>query len=464
MLKRFVILGLVLLLAGSAALVWVLAEKRKEQEQTAHYGSKYGSQEGLEPGQYDEWLPAPGGPAGKQGRLPPALDEQAKIKTKAELRQEQQKRLKADLDKLAGGESDAPALADFLYGENWQEELKKYKRQKEQKELIFNGSIVCMSIGGTVFTACLLLYTARLLVRASCGLGRLLTDARKARGQRLEDRGQESVIALQAPQVQLAQCPDAQQVQASVLAQALVPGAPATSGRANQSAQPRLKSGADQSKKPLKSLAKVSRQDFHQDSVSHPRSCLRQEDAGATTQTTLRSISLGPRGRGTPATEAGAKALAEADPLNNTLVELTQQVAAIREYASTQQDRVQKLQEGYDWNIVRNFCLRVIHCIDNVENRIRERAGQNGEAAYLQEIRDELLFALESSGIEQFEPEINSDYRGQEKHTEAIKERELCGAPDLVGKIAKVVRPGYHYYIDDQNVKIVRPAMVMLFG
>ncbi len=152
------------------------------------------------------------------------------------------------------------------------------------------------------------------------------------------------------------------------------------------------------------------------------------------------------------------------DPLNNTLVELTQHVAAIREYASTQQDRVKKLQEGYDWNIIRNFCLRVIRCIDNVENRIRERAGQNGEAAHLSEIRDELLFALESSGIEQFEPEINHDYRGLGKQAEAVKERESCDDPDLAGKIAKIVRPGYHYFMDDKHVRVVRPAMVMLFG
>jgi len=139
-------------------------------------------------------------------------------------------------------------------------------------------------------------------------------------------------------------------------------------------------------------------------------------------------------------------------------------MAAIREYASTQQDRVKKLQEGYDWNIIKNFCMRVIRCLDNLDNRIRTLSGNNGEAVELHEIRDELLFALESSGIEQFEPEINSDYHGQEKHAEAVKERESCDDPNLAGKIAKVVRPGYQYFIDDENVRIVRPAMVMLFS
>jgi len=464
MFKRFVILGLVLLLAGSAAMRWVLAEKRKEQQQTAHYQSKYGSELGKEMQQYDEWLRLP---AEKRTALPPVLDKQGRITTKAQLQQQQQGRLKADLDKLAGGQSDAQALADFLYGDNWQQELNKYKGQQEQKELILNGSIVCTSIGGAIFTGCLLLYTVRFLVGVSSHLGRLLTGARKDRKQvgKVGSRpptgdggvsppsvwraspslhseiktGGDPPWAGQAPQLPTgsgAECGDALQVQPSAGGVGFSP--PTGDGGAN----PALHS---QSKKPLKTLFSARRPSTldprSPSGIGYRTSGIQHPTAGVT-QTT---------------TEAP-------DPLNNTLVELTQQVAAIREYASTQQDRVQKLQEGYDWNIIRNFCLRVIRCIDNVENRIRERAGQNGEAVHLREIRDELLFAMESSGIEQFEPEINSDYRGQEKHIEAAKERESCDDPDLAGKIARVIRPGYHYFVDDKHVKIVRPAMVMLFG
>jgi molecular chaperone GrpE (heat shock protein) len=447
MLKRFVILGLVLLLAGSAALAWVLTEKRKEQQQTAHYQSKYGSELGKEMEQYDEWLRLP---AEKRTALPPVLDEQGRIKTKAQLLQEQQGRLKADLDKLAGGEPDARALADFLYGENWQEELNKYKGQKERKELILNGSIVCVSIGGAIFTGCLLLYTIRLVIKVSSGLGKLLADALAARcaGRRVPrdaslvnplpmDDGRERMDESSGIEAQAGEVQVASQLQDSSAKQT-------------------------QSKKPLKTLSNVNRQlaalAAGQRSVDrYAETCIPYES-----EPLLLSCARKTQG------EAGEKkpplSRDGPDPLNNTLIELTQQVAAIREYASTQQDRVEKLQEGYDWNIIRNFCLRVIRCIDNVENRIRERAGKNGEAVHLREIKDELLFAIESSGIEQFEPEINSDYRGQEKHIEAVKERQCCDDPDLTGKIARVIRPGYQYFVDDKHVKIVRPAMVMLFG
>ncbi|HUT30177.1 MAG TPA: hypothetical protein VMX13_10330 [Sedimentisphaerales bacterium] len=158
------------------------------------------------------------------------------------------------------------------------------------------------------------------------------------------------------------------------------------------------------------------------------------------------------------------KAVANAKPVEESLRELTEQVSAIREYAANQQDRVKKLQDGYDWTIIKNFCLRVIRCIDNIENRIQSLLEQKAETAALEEVRDELVFALESTGLEQFKPQINSDYRGQEKNTEAVREKEACEDANLRGKIARILRPGYHYFIDEDNVKLVRAAQVKLYG
>jgi molecular chaperone GrpE (heat shock protein) len=156
--------------------------------------------------------------------------------------------------------------------------------------------------------------------------------------------------------------------------------------------------------------------------------------------------------------------LESAEPVNQTLDELSQHVAAIREYASSQQDRVEKLQDGYDWNILRTFCLRIIRSIDNIEYRIESLSEQNIDTSSLEEIRDELIFSLESSGVEPFEPEAYSEYRGQEKTAEAVKDKEQSDNPDLKGKIARVIRRGYRYVIADDKYKIVRAAQVKLFG
>ena len=125
--------------------------------------------------------------------------------------------------------------------------------------------------------------------------------------------------------------------------------------------------------------------------------------------------------------------------------------------------RMEKLQEGYDWNITRTFCLRIIRCIDNLDNRISRALERGDQTVQLEEIRDELLFALESSCVEQFEPEINSEYSGNEKLAEVVKERQACNDTKTKGKIAKVIKPGYLYVIDDETTKVVRPARVMLF-
>lgn len=149
---------------------------------------------------------------------------------------------------------------------------------------------------------------------------------------------------------------------------------------------------------------------------------------------------------------------------NDTIRELVQQVSAIRDYALNQQDRIKKLQDGYDWNIIKAFGLKVIRCLDNLDDRIERLSQAGADTTDEEEVRDELIFALESSGIEQYEPEVDSDYSGQERTAEAVKERVGCEGAQLKGKVAQVIRPGYRHCIDEHNFKIIRSARVKLFG
>ena len=99
--KKFIILGLILLFTGSGMLGWVLFEKRKEQQDIAQYKLKYSSETDDYLRQYDQWLQLP---PEERTELPLVLDKNGKAKTKSQLQQEQQERLKADLDRLAAGE------------------------------------------------------------------------------------------------------------------------------------------------------------------------------------------------------------------------------------------------------------------------------------------------------------------------------------------------------------------------
>ena len=47
---------------------------------------------------------------------------------------------------------------------------------------------------------------------------------------------------------------------------------------------------------------------------------------------------------------------------------------------------------------------------------------------------------------------------------EAVKDRQSNEEPEQRGKIAGVIRPGYQYFISEENIKVVRPAQVRLFG
>jgi len=523
MMRKFVIPGLLLLLIGTVALDWVLAEKRKEQKQAAHYKLKHNSDLSEHLRQYKQWLSLP---PEERTQLPLGLDKHGKTKTKAQLLQEQTERLKADLDKLVAGEMDTYPYADILYGENWRDEVNKYKKRKELREFILTGSIVCTSIGGTIFICCLLIWTTRLVIKGLSHLKEFFANILRKRKEPDDNNFNETDVEKdeehsQIPLTRLLGLSNtARELMAESIGKEPKIKDSAVSARLSSSALSSLPKG---SPKPANSAVKNADQAaFSTDSNPHTNNCKFKHKLGHSESRSPKNAanidlllsdeesikSEGSLGTAIEAPKTSTiqledslkiqvenlekqfeeirqitgdaslqqaiksqtaqdvqQAVAEqSGPLNNTLMDLTQQVAAIREYASGQQDRVKKLQEGYDLNIIKNFCLRVIRCIDNLESCISGQSDQNNDTMHLKEARDELLFALESSGVEQFEPEINSDYRGQERHAEAIKDKECCDDPNLAGKIAKVIKPGYQYFIDEENVKVVRPAMVKLFG
>ncbi len=426
--KNLTIVASILIVTGASALWWVLTERRKDSEQAAHYKSNYSIGTDDHVKQYNEWLQTP---PQERTELPLLLDADGKTKTREQLWQEQQGRLRADLDKLAAGEITAPpSFADVLYGESWQTELSEYNKRKGRQAFVFTGSIVCTSAGGLIYAWWLLLWAGRLVVKAASGLKRSFRRRRRTAEQ--DDQAEPEPA-------------DAEDV------------------------PPESKSGEPQGR-PAR-FTKISVKPVTPPADERQRRCMSSvtQRPGATRKrektTELMSDEKSSDAKTSTAGASECQAVGEkSKPIDNTLTDLTQQVSAIREYAANQQDRLEKLQDGYDWNIIRTFCLRVIRAVDNLESRIAQLKDDDAETTHLEEVRDELVFALESSGIEQFEPETNSEYRGQEKLAEAVKEKQGCDDPEQAGKIANVIRPGYQYFIDEGNVKIVRPAQVRLYA
>lgn len=442
MYKKFVIFSLVLLLAGTVMLRWVIIEKRNEQQRVTSYKLKYGSQTEECLKQYNEWLKLP---PEERTELPLVLDKNGRNKTEAQLRQEQQERLNVDMDKLATGEMDVYPFADILYGENWQSKVEEYKQRKEFNEFIFTSSIVCTSLGGAVSAGWILFGFAQIIIRGLSGLRKFFADM--FRSIRTADKEGVDIAGVQdfeQEQKSSEQHSQLGKFSKLFMGSSLQNPAAENRGRAN--------------------LAKKSAESFRNYTIGKVTGQKKSSQEAKKIAVLLSDEkSVEPKGRAKRRKEP-AEIPGHSKPINNALKELTQQVSAIRQYTSYQQDRLEKLQDGYDWNIIRTFCLRVIRCIDNLENRIESLSENDIKTEHLEEIKDELLFALESSGIEQFEPEINSEYRGQEKYAEAVKDRQNCDEIEQTGKIAQVVRPGYQYFINDENIKVVRPAQVRLFA
>jgi len=459
--KKVVILGLVLLLVGTTMLGWVRTEKRKQQQKAAAYKSKYNLETGEYLKQYTEWFQAF---PDEQSKLPFVLDENGKTKTEEQLKQEQQERLQADLGKLATGETDVYPFADILYGENWQSELNRYKKRKELSEFVFTGSIVCISMGGTIFAWYLLLWLVRFFIRVSSGLKKLLLDVlrrqRKTKDKKHAKTNAEKDVKNQEQQKKLNQQQSKLENNSKSLRN-LIKRKPKLNGR-GKALFTKSESLSDnrKSKRAKKRLGTYS--DDNAEKIAVLLSDEESAESIARIEDSLKAQTEQLQERTAQSVEQAI--IEHSKPLDSTLKDLAQQVSAIREYASCQQERVEKLQDGYDWNIIRTFCLRIIRCIDNLENRISQLSGKGTETEHFQEIKDELIFALESSGIEQYEPEINSNYRGQEKYAEAVKEKEHCDKAKQKGKIAKIIRPGYQYFINEDNIKVIRTAQVKLFG
>ncbi|MHC4433027.1 MAG: nucleotide exchange factor GrpE [Planctomycetota bacterium] len=467
--KNLSVVASILLVIGGFALWWVLAERKKDSDQAAHYESQCAAGTDEHVRQYNEWLQTP---PQERPELPLLLDAGGKTKTREQLWQEQQVRLKADLDRLAAGEITAPpSFTDVLYGENWQVELSEYKKRKERQASVFTGSLVCISMGGLIHAWWLLLRTGRLAVKVASDLKRSF-GRRDGTAEQSDQAAPEPADAEDVPPEPESDEPQGRPARlASISVNPVTPSGGEPERRCMGSVTQRRETA--RARERVIELALDEKSSDAETSTAATTKCqvvreqskpLDGKNNGESEKTTEVTPDDKPGDAGTPAAAATECLAEQSKPIDNTLTDLTQQVSAIREYAAHQQDRLEKLQDGYDWNIIRTFCLRVIRAVDNLESRIARFREDNIETTYLEEVRDELIFALESSGIEQFKPETDSEYRGQERLAEAVREKQNCDNPEQAGKIANVIRPGYQYFINEGNVKIVRPAQVRLYA
>ena len=450
--KRIIIWLSVLVVVGACGFGWVFYEKTQLDRQTARYIAEYG--DGIDEmfAQYEEWLKLP-----DDERMDPASLPEFYGKSDEQSRQDQAGRLMANLPELASGQIEVTLVSDHIYGSGWRDEVENFKHKRMVRDDVAIGSSVCVLAALSVGFGWLV----------KLGVMSIVGKIRNSR-QRKQETEREEDCREDAPEVEATQATAESDDQVSpeksngwgglkadvdlkldeVTAEDVAEIHNAQQADADDE---QTVAGGDGPRKKSIDLCNVLGIKGHSVDMSV------DESSTATKFTQI------------PVSEKEAATLMATEPAgneqaNDSLTELTQEVSAIREFAASQQDRVRQLQEGYDWTIIKRFCLRVIRCVDNLEERIRKLAEKGEDIGYLEDVRDELVFALESSGVEQFEPDTDEDYKGQERVAEAIRERQACEDASLSGKVAEVVRCGYKYVLNEDDVKVVRAAQVKLYS
>ena len=429
--KTWIVWALILLLPGFVGLSIHHAQKSAMQNRidlaAQQVADDPAAQEYLQ--MYEQWSDLP---ADQKAANPWGYGSYGGSDIQKRLGEGQSDQLLADIPTLEKGFVHYPdELAEVLYGSGWQQEVDRHKKESATIEMVLIGSIFLLAGGGLILAGGLTkLLTAYIIKKRSESAEESDPQPEDVEDIPVSDEPQEESL--------LSEASDLQKKEDDAPAQ--------KDGGYFKSSQ---KSNRDDSSKsddykatelPMKPARPILNSQEKKQKDSYFGWAV--EPDGATELDMLMTT----------------------EPLTKELTELTEEVSAIRQFAANQQDQMRKLQDGYDWMIIRRFCLRIIRCVDNIDDRVTRLQTQDDDASvYLEDIRDELVFALEASGIEQFGPDLKAPFKGLEKYAEAVRERIFTEDTGLVGSIAEVTRPGYQYLVNDDDVKIVRCAQVKLY-
>lgn len=137
-------------------------------------------------------------------------------------------------------------------------------------------------------------------------------------------------------------------------------------------------------------------------------------------------------------------------------------LGGIRDYLATKNELTGRLQEGYDYRILRNFVKQIIRCIHQIDSNLSLDSGQD-PVLKLEAIKGDLLDMLDRHGIEKITPTAGTSFSELRKIAEVVPQKEETQDESLSGKIAEVIHPGYQYMINHDHHRIIMPAQVKLY-
>lgn len=137
-------------------------------------------------------------------------------------------------------------------------------------------------------------------------------------------------------------------------------------------------------------------------------------------------------------------------------------ITGIRDYLSENNKMLQRLQEGYDFQILKNFVRQITRSISSLDDELSRLTDSDARQA-LEDTRDDLIDLLERNNVVQIIPAVGTAYEGMQKYAEVLQEKVKSDLTDMIGHIAAVERIGYKYEFNDGQERIIQPAQVKLY-
>ncbi len=131
-------------------------------------------------------------------------------------------------------------------------------------------------------------------------------------------------------------------------------------------------------------------------------------------------------------------------------------------YIEDNAKRLRRFEEGYDFQILKNFAKQIIREIHSLRKKADGIEGE-GKAA-IEDAVDSLVELLDRNAITQISLEPGSCYAGQERVAECAATKCLTDDESLNGRIASIVHEGYQYEFNDGSVRVLVPSKVILFS
>jgi hypothetical protein len=151
------------------------------------------------------------------------------------------------------------------------------------------------------------------------------------------------------------------------------------------------------------------------------------------------------------------------ESISPKLADIEASLQGLTSYQADGTKRLRRFEEGYDFQIFKNFTKQIIREIYSLENLL-EKSDNDEKKRIIQDVIDGLVELLDRNSITQILPDIGTVYAGQEKYAECASIKVFTEDAALVGRIAAIVHSGYLYEFNDGNGRVLSPAKVLIFS